>query len=140
MDWISKFKLALAADGVNALRPLNELVIADPTTPVFSPFAEIAGRDNLGREIETGLPTARWTWDWLPQTDIDVLQGYEKQYVYVTTVTERGVTREFKTYYAYMQRLRLGDIGTSVAFDGPNDGLRQRRSVEVEFTAMELQG
>lgn len=135
-SWTSKFKICLETDGVNGLRPLSELICADPSRVFYKTFTSVAGKNGVGQEVEMGFPVARWTWDWLPQTDIDTLQQFERQNVYIETETENGVTREFRIFVCYLQRLRLGEMNQQVAHDGRDDGLRQRRSVEAEFSQL----
>lgn len=133
MNWLSKLQLCLQTDGVSALRPLSDLVLADPTLITFQPFSTVIGKNGEGEELEMGFPVIKWQWNWLPQTDIAVLQGYERKRVYVRTETQTGTIRRFKVYAAYLQRLRLGDPIVA-AYDGPPDGVRQKRSVEAEFS------
>lgn len=135
-NWMSKFKICLASDGTGALQPLSDLLCADPSRVFYKAFATVAGKNGLGQEVEMGFPVARWSWDWLPQHEIDLLQGYEQQNVYIVTETETGVTREFQRFVCYLQRLRLGEMEQQVAHDGRDDGLRQRRSVEAEFSQL----
>lgn len=131
--WLSKFKICLQSDGLNALRPLSELIIAEPNRAPFLEYTRIVGKNGAGHNITDGFPTCRWEWNELPQTDIDVLQGYSAQDVYIQTEVNTGVPRQFRIYACYAQPLIYGDINRRVAYDGANDGLRQRRPVAMEF-------
>lgn len=131
--WISKFKICLASAGVNMQRPLSELVIAEPTRAPYKPYAQIFGRNGQGHQLRGGFPTCSWIWDNLPQTDIDVLQGFEAQDVYITTETDTGARRAYLTFACYAQPLLLGDAERRVAYDEPSDGMRQQRPCTMEF-------
>lgn len=131
-DWISKFQIALQTVGFNAMRPLSELVLAEPNRAPYQDFTRVVGKNGMGHNLRMGFPTCRWEWDWLPQTDIDVLQGYEAQNVYIRTETDTGAVRRFRYFACYLQPLVLGAIDRRVGVDG-NDGLRQKRPVTLEF-------
>lgn len=131
-DWRSKFQIALQADGLNAMRPLSELIVAEPNRAPYQSYTRSPGKNGLGHNVRMGFPTCRWEWDALPQTDIDVLQQYEMQNVYIRTETEIGVVRQFRYFACYLQPLIYGDINRRVAVEG-NDGLRQKRPVTLEF-------
>lgn len=135
-DWKSKFQIALQTDGFNAMRPLSDLIIAEPNTVFFQEYTRILGKNGMGQQLRGGFPIARWEWDWLPQTDIDVLKRYEAQNVYLRTETNAGVVRRFQYFAGYAQFLQLGEIDRRVAHDGPNDGIRQRRAVNWEFNML----
>ncbi len=132
-NWLSKFQIALEADGVNGLRPLSDLILADPSRSPYQPFTRNVGKNGRGHNLRMGFPTCAWVWDWLPQTDIDILRGYEAQDVYIRTETDEGATRAFKIFLCYAQPLTLGDIETRIAFAERDDGIRQRRAVTLEF-------
>lgn len=137
INWISKFKLARAADGVGALQPLSALILAEPNRAPYQQFTRTVGKNGVGANVRVGFPMVSWLWNWLPQTDIQVLQGYEAQDVYIATETDTGVTaRAYRIFACYAQPLVLGDIDRRIAYDGPNDGLRQRRPVSWEFTSL----
>lgn len=131
--WLSKFQLALEADGVNALRPLSELILADPSRAAYQSFTRVVGKNGAGHTLRVGFPTCAWVWDWLPQVDIDILRGYEAQDVLIRTETDEGATRAFKIFACYAQPLIFGDIDARVAFAERDDGIRQRRGVTLEF-------
>lgn len=134
IDWLSKLQLTLQASGVAQLRPLSDLVVADPNTVLFFTHVQVLGRNGNGKELEMGFPSIIWRWDWLPQTDIDILQGYERNLVYVRTETLTGTLRAHVIYQAYMQRLRLGPPRPAAWDHNPSDGFRQKRPVEIEFS------
>lgn len=134
--WTSKFQIALQADGVNALRPLSELILADPNTYQFFEYRSVVGRNGLGVEVPMGFPYALLTWTELPQQDIDILNRYAGQFVIVRAETNEGVTaRAYTVFSGYAQRLQLGAPPRRIAFDG-QDGLRQRRSVSWEWSQL----
>ena len=132
VSWLSKFRICLQSDGIAAMRPLSDLILAEPNRALYQPFTNIVGKNGIGHNVEAGFPFARWEFDWLPQTDIDVLQGYEARDVFIQTEVQTGVIRQFRVFACYAQRLVLGEINRRVAYDG-QDGLRQRRPVTMEF-------
>lgn len=136
-DWLSKFQIAKVADGVDALTPLSDLIVAEPNAYAFQRFRRVVGRNGVGANVRVGFPFAVSTWRWLPQQDIDILQEYEAQELYVRCETDTGVTsRDYQIFRCYAQPLELGETDRNVGFDAPDDGLRQRRPVSWEWSSM----
>lgn len=133
-DWISKFKICLQSAGVGALRPLSDLIIAEPSRVVYKPFTTVVGKNGVGRNVPMGFPVISWAWDWLPQNDIEQLRQFEEQDVYIETETDSGVSREFKIFAAYAQPFVLGDAERRIARDGA-DAFREKRALTMEFGA-----
>lgn len=139
-SWVSKFMIALASDGAALMRPLSELVVAEPSVTGYRPFTSVAGKNGLGHVLRIGFPVESWQWNWLPQTDIDILRNYEAQNVIIQTETDEGASvRVFKIFSCYCQPLVLGPINRKVAW-GVLDGARQKRPVTMEFAQLVLVG
>lgn len=137
---MSKFKIATLAQGVAGLRNLSELVSGDPFPAEFQDYSEVVGTDLNGAPVTAGLPRAKWTWEWLPQFEIDRLLTYcpsDNASVYIRTETMYGTKRKFKIYQATMLKPALGDIELSL--HGEPALPQHRGPVEIQFVNLVLQ-